>query len=119
MTENRLKLFYYLIPIFGIIPALWTLYISPGDQEERKISRLSLTLAIIWLIGYISLGTGAQISAIADQSEIFGLRLLFINSVLTSGYFLCSLFLMFRVLKNRPARLPGISQLAETIFRQP
>jgi hypothetical protein len=109
---KRLQLFVYLIPVIGFLPALWTLYRRQGTREQQAVSRLSVTLALGWLLGYILLLAGAQ------TSEFWTLRLLFLNSLLTSGYFLVSIGLMARVWRRKPLRLPGISRIAEETVRK-
>jgi hypothetical protein len=37
------------------------------------------------------------------------------SGVLTSGYFLVSVWLMFRLWQRKPLRLPGISHVAEQV----
>ena len=106
---DRLKLFIYLVPIFGVFPALLSLYRRQGSQQEQAISRLVVTLAFGWLAAYIFLGTGAQIS------EAFSLRLLVTSSLLTTGYFLTNLWLMVRLWRRKSIRLPGISKLSDRL----
>ncbi len=119
IQENQLKQYFYLVPVVGILPALWTLYSQSGTKEDKQISRLAIALAFIWVMLYISLGTSAQmIDLWGEKSETLGLRLLFINGLMTSGYFLCTLFLMFRLWKRQTVRLPGISYLVETIWKK-
>lgn len=108
---KRLQLFVYLIPVLGFFPALWTLYRRQGTREQLAVSRLSVTLAFSWLLGYFLLSAGVQ-------SEFWTLRLLFINSLLTSGYFLVSLGLMVRLWQRKSPRLPGISHVAEGTVRK-
>jgi hypothetical protein len=121
---NHLKLFFYLIPILGFFPSLWTLYHhgnqsrgvggvgGVGEQECQReqlaLSRLSVTLSGCWLLGYFLLGIGAE-------SEFFKLRFLMLNTLLTSGYFLVSIWLMFRLSSGKSVRLPGFSRLAERV----
>lgn len=117
---KRLQLFCYLIPIIGFFPSLWTLYHHDKAessepqrqviQEQLAVSRLSVTLASSWLLGYLLLGTGAE------MSEFLTLRLLVINSLLTSGYFLVSLWLIIRLCSRKSARLPGFSRFAERVL---
>jgi hypothetical protein len=109
---QRLQLFIYLIPVIGFFPALWTLYRRQGTREQLLVSRLSVTLAFGWLLGYILLASGAELS------EFWTLRLLFMNSLLTSGYFLVSLGLMVRLWQRKLPRLPGISRVAERTVRK-
>ena len=109
---NHLQLFFYLIPVLGFFPSLWTLYQRDKSEnssfkaEQLKVSRLSVTLASSWLIGYLLLGTGAE------ASEYLSLRLLILNTFLTSGYFLVSMMLMIRLYQRKPLRVPGFSLLA-------
>jgi hypothetical protein len=110
---QRLQLLIYLVPVIGFFPALWTLYRKQGTREQQAVSRLSVTLALGWLLGYILL-----LSAGAQSSEFWTLRLLVMNSLLTSGYFLVSIGLMVRLLQRKPPRLPGISRFAEGTVRK-
>ncbi len=109
---NRLQVFVYLIPIIGFFPALWTLYRRQGTREQQTASRLSVTLAFAWLLGYILLSAGEQFS------DFFPLRLLFMNTLLTSGYFAVSLGLMVRVWQRKSLRLPGMTRVAEGTVRK-
>lgn len=117
---KNLKLLIHLIPIIGFFPSLWTLYRHGNDKQpsdslpyqvRRQVntSRLSVTLAGCWLLGYILLGFGAE------TSEFLALRLLVLNTLLTSGYFLVSILLMIRLTSGKSARLPGFSRLAERV----
>lgn len=106
----RLYLFVYLIPVFGFFPALWTLYQQQGSREQLTVSRLSVTLAGSWLLGYLLLGTAGE------MSEFFTLRLLLLNTLLTSGYFLVSLWLIVRLSAHQSPRLPGFSRFAEQVL---
>lgn len=115
-TDNlelkHLQLFLYLIPIFGFFPSLWTLYHdSAASHEQLKVSRLSVTLAGSWMVGYLLLGMGAE------NLDFLSLRLLMLNTFFTSGYFLVSTMLMIRLYQHKPIRLPGFSKLANQINR--
>ncbi|MBV9387275.1 MAG: hypothetical protein JOZ78_12700 [Chroococcidiopsidaceae cyanobacterium CP_BM_ER_R8_30] len=109
-TFKRLYLLVYLIPIFGFFPALWTLYRRQGNREQLTVSRLSVTLAGSWLLGYLLLGTAGE------MSEFLTLRLLLLNTLLTSGYFIVSLWLMVRLYSRQSPRLPGFSRFAERVL---
>ncbi|MDJ0590959.1 MAG: hypothetical protein QNJ72_13330 [Pleurocapsa sp. MO_226.B13] len=96
-TERHLKLWIYLIPVFGVIPAIWTLYRShkytqanlAENREQQKVSRLALTLALVWLSSYSLLSLG-----VANASEIISFRLLYANALLTTAYFVTCTILM-------------------------
>ncbi len=100
----------YLIPVIGFFPSLWTLYRRQGSREQLTASRLSITLALSWLLGYILLTTGAA------TSEFLTLRLLILNSFLTSGYFLVSIWLIVHTVRGKSKRLPGLSNFAERVL---
>jgi hypothetical protein len=74
------------------------------------VSRLSITLALAWLLGYLLFAAGAE------TSEFLALRLLILNSLFTSGYFLVNVWLIFRLIQGKSKRLPGFSNLAEQMF---
>lgn len=96
---NRLQLYLYLTPVIGFFPALWTLYRRQGTKGQKAASRLAVTLAFCWLLGYILLG------ASAEGSESLKIPLLVMNSLLTSGYFIVSVWLMIRLSQRRPLSL--------------
>ena len=106
----KTQLLLYLVPIIGFFPSLWTLYRGQGSREQLAISRLSITLALTWLLGYLLLATGAA------NSDFFPLRLFVLNSFLTSGYFLVSVWLILRLMQGKPGRLTGFSTLAERVL---
>jgi hypothetical protein len=108
---SKTQLILYLIPIIGFFPSLWTLYQRQGSREQVTASRLSITLAFIWMLGYLLLTTGAV-------TDFLTLRLLILNSFLTSGYFLVSVWLIFRVIQGKSSRLPGFSNLAERLWHK-
>ena len=108
---SKTQLILYLIPIVGFFPSLWTLYQRQGSREQLIVSRLSITLAFIWMLGYLLLTTGAA-------TDFLTLRLLILNSFMTSGYFLVSVWLIFRIIQGKSSRLPGFSNLAERVWRR-
>ncbi len=106
---KHLQLLIYLLPVFGFFPSLWTLYRRKGTRLEQRLSRLSVTLAVGWLISYVLLGSGAQ------MSEPMAVPLLLTNSLLTSGYFLTCLWLMYRLWQQKSLWLPGVSRLSDRL----
>ena len=110
ISSSFSDLVWYFIPILGFFPSLWTLYRRQGNREQLVASRLSITLGFMWLVGSLLLVTGAA------SSEFLTLRLLILNSFLTSGYFLISVWLIVRAVKGKTKRLPGISNLAERLL---
>ncbi len=106
---NRSVLFYYLVPVVGFFPSLWTLYRRRGTKEQIIVSRLSVTLAFGWLLGNLLLKTGAQ------TTESIALPLLLVSTVLTSSYFAISVWLMIRLWQRRSLQIPGISHVADQV----
>lgn len=109
-ASSSIQLILYLIPIIGFFPSLWTLYRRQGSQEQLSTCRLSIALAICWLLGYLLLATGAA------SLDFATMRLLILNSFLTSGYFLVSLWLIFLTVRGQSRRLPGLNRFAERII---
>lgn len=101
---QRLQNFVYLVPILGFFPAVWTLYQRQGTREQRSLCRTSALLTLTWIAGYVLCSTGAQ------SLTSLHLTLMILNSVLTSGYFVASLWLMMRLWQRQPVELPGIGQ---------
>jgi hypothetical protein len=106
---HRSVLFYYLIPVFGFFPSLWTLYRRRGNKEQIIVSRLSVTLALAWLLGHLLLETGVH------ATESMKLPLLLISSLLTSSYFVVSVWLIIRLWQRRSLKIPAISHIAEEV----
>jgi hypothetical protein len=109
-ASRRLETFFYLIPVIGLIPSLWAIYRRQRDKKQLAVCRLSVLLAFIWLTIYLSCNVGADLSGISTS---IALRLLFINGLATSGYFISSLWLMMLMWQNKAVRLAGFSYLAE------
>ena len=93
--ERQLELGIYYLPIVGIIPALWTLSRPNSDRQHQKASRLSIRLTLSWLCAYGLFWLGST-----QGSELLGLRLLYTNALVTTGYFLVCLGLILRVRKK-------------------
>jgi hypothetical protein len=106
---SRLETFLYLTPVVGLLPSMWAIYRGQRDKRQLAVCRLSILLAFIWLSIYLSLNVGADLSG----ASAVGLRLLFLNSLATSGYFMVSVWLMVLLWQKKSLRLPGFSVLAE------
>ena len=105
----RLETFLYLTPVFGLLPSMWAIYRCQRDKRQLAVCRLSVLLAFTWLSIYLSLNVGADLSG----ASAVGYRLLFLNSLTTSGYFMASVWLMVLLWQKKSLRLPGFSVLAE------
>ncbi|MGF1590891.1 MAG: hypothetical protein ACFCU7_16925 [Pleurocapsa sp.] len=109
-TEQHLQLWIYLLPVVGVIPAIWTLYRANRNptvslkedmtnatllRQQQKMSRLAINLILIWLSSYALFSWGA-----GSASEIISFRLLYANAIITTGYFVICTFLMSRLGKQ-------------------
>lgn len=129
---QRLRTLLHLVPVFGIVPALWTLYGESYGGESyggenygehgqtvedveaaqmRSASRLSVLIGGGCICAIALLGAGATTQA----SQMASLRFLLASSFVGSGYCLLSIALMFRVIKGQSIRLPGVSQLSRRL----
>jgi hypothetical protein len=110
--EQYFQLWIYFLPVVGIIPSIWTLLNSKDEAiadaqnnplqnsaeliQQRKASRLSLNLTLLWLGSYAFFTWGA-----VDGAEIASFRLLYTNAIITTSYFVTCTFLMSRLGKKR------------------
>lgn len=108
-TLETLKLVLYLVPIFGVVPALWSLYFSQSSRREQQVSRTVIVLALGWLLTYGVTVGGAQAMDAASA------RLLITGVLATTGYFVTNLWLMVRLLQGHTPRLPGITPLGDRL----
>jgi hypothetical protein len=106
---QHLKLFFYVLPVVGFFPALWTLYYRSSDRQQQDLSRVVVTLTLSWLVAYVLLGIGAENGGTAS------VQLWLLNSILTSGYFGINIWLMVRLWQRKSVRLPLISQVGDRI----
>lgn len=125
--QRRLRLFFYLIPLLGVLPALVCLYRQPtpaqqpqqtfdqvsnqkvdrAQQQALHISRQSVSLAFGWLVALALSNAGGQLG---ESSQ---LTVLLLNSVLTSGYFIASVWLMAQLARGKRPALPGLGLLGK------
>lgn len=136
---TKLRTYLHLVPVFGTVLSLWTLYGEQNQTEQNQTeqnwgeldekhlhtaeaphqdahqrlaaSKLSVVLGLGCIGAIALLGAGASTQA----SQMASLRFLIASSLVGSGYFLLSLALMFRVATNQSIRLPGISSLSRRL----
>jgi hypothetical protein len=109
-TLDRLHLFLYMVPVFGLIPAGLTLANRKSSRQHRSASRLCISVTLSWAMLYALLNLGV---GLANETSGTGLSLLILNGLLTSGYFLTSYGLMIKLWQNQPLNLPGFSRIAK------
>lgn len=95
---NKFWLSLYLMPVIGFIFALVSVFSSSEYKTNQitKISRLSFNLGGGWLLIYSSLWLGSSLN-----SDLFSLRLMYLNGMLTTGYFLLCLFFLIRLWSSK------------------
>jgi hypothetical protein len=113
-----MRIYLHLIPVFGVVPSLWTLYgESDVSSEDRKRDPVKAASRLSVLVGLSCIGAIALFAAGADSqsSQSASLRFLIASSFVGSGYCLLNVSLMFRVAKGQSIRLPGVSQLSRRL----
>lgn len=104
---DKFQLSLYLLPVIGIIPALWSLSSHQSNTKQKKVSHVSVTLVFLWLSAYSLLWLGAN-----TTSQLLSLRLLYLNGILTTGYFLTCTILMVRIWQGKIPRLPSVTKIS-------
>jgi hypothetical protein len=95
--SERLQRSLVFLPVLGLIPALWFLkQLTPSDHRHRA-SRQALRLTGSWLLLYGVLSLGST-----TGPDLWSLRLLYLNGLLTSGYFLTCVWLLWQQIKRPP-----------------
>ena len=120
----KLRTYLHLVPVFGTVFSLWTLYgestaraeeLSREAAVEANVQLAASKLSVILGLGCVSAIALLGAAASTQPSQTANLRFLLTSSFIGSGYFLLSLALMYRVATNRSIHLPGISQLSRRL----
>ncbi|BFM41236.1 hypothetical protein [Synechocystis sp. LKSZ1] len=91
---ERLQRSLVFLPVLGLVPALGFLKQLPPSDRRHRASRQALRLTGSWLLLYCLLSLGSTIGP-----ELWSLRLLYLNGLFTSGYFLTCIWLLWRQLQ--------------------
>jgi hypothetical protein len=102
---RSLKLMLYFMPVFGIIPALWSLNHESSTRAERNASRMAIKLALTWFASYMLFDVGAQ------NIDALHLPLLLTSSLITSGYFVMNLWLVILLWQRKSVDVPFLGQV--------
>ena len=92
--SERLQRSLVFLPVLGLIPTLWFLKQLPPSDHRHRASRQALRLTGSWLLLYGVLSLGST-----TGPDLWSLRLLYLNGLLTSGYFLTCVWLLWRQLQ--------------------
>lgn len=98
---DKFQLSLYLLPVVGIIPSLLCLSSQESNLQQKKVSRTSVNLFFAWIFCYSFLWLGSSIT-----SEVLSLRLLYLNGLLTTGYFLGCLIFTFALWQGKTINFP-------------
>ncbi len=101
---DKFQLSLYLLPVVGIIPSLISLYSEYSNAQQKKVSKISTNLFVIWIFFYSILSLGSSLNNI----ETITLRLLYLNALLTTGYFLSCLIFTWIIWQGK---IPSFSLL--------
>jgi hypothetical protein len=142
---DRVMLFLYLVPVFGCVPALWTLYrqpsrpgdgigteladrenlgdrAQPGNSLRQDLSPASKRQAPDRQISRLAVTLGGTwllasilLAAGAQTSEVPAVSTLVASTIVTSSYFLINLWLMVQLLRRRRVWLPGVSDWGDRL----
>lgn len=141
---TKLRTYLHLVPVFGTVLSLWTLYGEQNQTEQNQTKRnqteqnwgeldekhlhtaeaphqdahqrlAASKLSVVLGLGCIGAIALLGAGASTQASQMASLRFLIASSLVGSGYFLLSLALMFRVATNQSIRLPGISSLSRRL----
>ena len=88
-TLKRLFLFIYLVPVFGVVPALWTLSRRDSDRKQREVSRVATLIGLAWLIGTLLLTSGVAVTS-GENAQSMGFSQLLFNGLLPPAIFLAT-----------------------------
>ena len=117
--QKRLRLFLYLIPLVGVVPAGVTLYLQRNrpkpsaeqrdQRQDLQVSRQAVSLAMVWFLALVLVNFGGQLG----ETPQIGVMLF--NSVLTSGYFVANCWLMMQLGRGKRPELPGLDALGNRL----
>jgi hypothetical protein len=117
--QQRLRLFLYLVPLVGLLPAGVNLYLQRGkpepDADQRsqrqdlQVSRQAVSLAMAWFLALALV----NLAGLLGESPPITIPLL--NSVLTSGYFIANFWLMVQLGRGKRPVLPGLGPIRDRL----
>jgi hypothetical protein len=102
---RNLKLMLYFMPVFGVIPALWSLNRTDSTRAERNASRVAIKLALTWFASYLLFDVSA------NNIEALHIPLLLTSGLITSGYFVLNLWLVILLWQRKSVNLPWFGQV--------
>ena len=100
--QERLEMFFCLIPVFGLIPSAIALVRQRTGRKVRDVSQVAIALVVIWAIGFGSMGgVPADGQTLQVTNEL-------LKASLSSGYFGFCMYLMYRLYRHQSIALPRL-----------
>ncbi|NJM66815.1 MAG: hypothetical protein HC851_14705 [Acaryochloris sp. RU_4_1] len=121
-TLKRLLLFIYLVPVFGVVPAIWTLtrqqsnsrQVIADHRQQREVSRVAILVGLVWFLGTLCLTSGIALFQ-TENTQGMSISWLVLSSLFTSGYFLTNLGLMVRVWRRQSLDIAAINRVTKLL----
>ena len=106
-TQDRIEMFFCLIPVFGMIPSALALVRQRSSRKVRDVSQVAIALMITWAIAYGAMG------GVPTEGEALQVTAELIKASLSSGYFALCMYLMYRLYRHQAIALPWLSRISE------
>ena len=106
-TQDRIEMFFCLIPVFGMIPSAIALVRQRSSRKVRDVSQVAIALMITWAIAYGAMG------GVPTEGEALQVTAELIKASLSSGYFALCMYLMYRLYRHQAIALPWVSSILE------
>ncbi|MFN3361809.1 MAG: hypothetical protein ACK421_10350 [Pseudanabaenaceae cyanobacterium] len=97
--HKKIRAYLCLVPVFGVIPSVIAL-LKDQEGQVKETAKVSLVLFFVWLSSYLALGGSSNPETF---SQIPGVLM---KATIGSFYFASSVWLMYRVWRNKPIQLP-------------
>ena len=102
--QERLEMFFCLIPVFGLIPSAIALVRQRTGRKVRDVSQVAIALVVMWAIGFGTMGgVPADGQALQVTNEL-------LKASVSSGYFGFCLYLMYRLYRHQNIALPKLTK---------
>jgi bacteriorhodopsin len=102
-TKDRIEMFFCLVPVFGLIPAVIALVRQRSSRKVRDVSQVAIAMMLIWAIAYGAMG-GVPVEGAALQTTAE-----LIKASFSSGYFAFCMYLMYRLYRHQEIALPRLT----------
>ncbi|OIP75167.1 MAG: hypothetical protein AUK48_08240 [Oscillatoriales cyanobacterium CG2_30_44_21] len=102
-TQDRIVMFFCLVPVFGIIPAAITLVRQRSGRKVRDVSQVAIAMMIAWAIAYSAMG------GVPTEGESIQVTSELLKASLSSGYFAACMYLMYRLYRHQLVVLPWLN----------